>query len=155
MREERINAYRVAAIVGMVISAILSSGFLCYMNNLKNEEIIAVILLALAFFPIICFELTYERRREMIGNNAQTSYKRALTGFLICSILVAAISFMPPYFKPVLLLPLIMSSYSSDSLGLITGLYYNVLLTLVASGDFYELLTYIMLVLIGGMLSKM
>lgn len=155
MREERINAYRVAAIVGMVISAILSSGFLCYMNNLKNEEIIAVILLALAFFPIICFELTYERRREMIGNNAQTSYKRALTGFLICSILVAAISFMPPYFKPVLLLPLIMSSYSNDSLGLITGLYYNVLLTLVASGDFYELLTYIMLVLIGGMLSKM
>ena len=50
MREERINAYRVAAIVSMVICSILSSGFLCYKNELKNEEIIAVIFVALAFF---------------------------------------------------------------------------------------------------------
>lgn len=155
MRDERINAYRVSAIVGMVVSAILASGFLCYMNNLKNEEIIVVIIIAIAFFPIICFELTYERRREMIGNNAQTSYKRALIGFLICSMLVVLISFMPPYFKTVLLIPVIMSAYSNDSLGLITGTYYNVLLVLTTTSDFYELLTYIMLVLIGSMLSKM
>lgn len=155
MREDRINAFRVATIVGMVISTILTAGFLCYINNLKNEEIISIIFISLAFFPIICFELIYERRREMLGNNAQTSYKRVLTGFLICSILVICASFMPPYFKTVLLIPVIMSSYSSDALGLITGLFYNVILALASTSDFYELLTYVILVLIGGILSKM
>lgn len=155
MKEERISAYRVAAIVGMIISAILSSGFLCYVNKLEKEQIITVVFIVIAFFPMIIFELLYERRREMIGNNAQTTYKRALVGFLVCSIIMAGISFMPEYFKPVMLLPVIMSAYSSDALGLITGMYFNVLLAFTTGGNFYELLTYTMLVLVGGMLSKM
>lgn len=155
MKEERISAYRVAAIIGMIISAILSSGVLCYTNKLDKEQIISVIFIVIAFFPIMVFELLYERRREMIGNNAQTTYKRALVGFLFCSIIMVGISFMPEYFKPVLLLPVIMSAYSSDSLGLITGMYFNVLLTFTTGSNFYELLTYTMLVLVGGMLSKM
>lgn len=155
MKEERISAYRVAAIIGMIISAILSSGVLCYTNKLDKEQIISVIFIVIAFFPIMVFELLYERHREMIGNNAQTTYKRALVGFLFCSIIMVGISFMPEYFKPVLLLPVIMSAYSSDSLGLITGMYFNVLLTFTTGSNFYELLTYTMLVLVGGMLSKM
>lgn len=155
MKEERISSYRVAAIIGMIISAILSSGVLCYTNKLDKEQIISVIFIVIAFFPIMVFELLYERRREMIGNNAQTTYKRALVGFLFCSIIMVGISFMPEYFKPVLLLPVIMSAYSSDSLGLITGMYFNVLLTFTTGSNFYELLTYTMLVLVGGMLSKM
>lgn len=155
MRDERINAYRVTVIVGMIVSTVLATGFLCYNNNLKNEEIISVIFIALAFFPIIGFELIYERRRELIGNNAQTSYKRVFIGFLICTILVVAVSFMPQYFRSVLLIPVIMSSYSNDAIGLIIGLFYNVILALTSGSNFYELLIYVILVLIGGILSKM
>ena len=155
MKEERISAYRVAAIIGMMISAILASGVLCYLNKLEKEQILCVVFIAISFFPMIIFELIYERRRELIGNNAQTTYKRALVGFLLCSLIVVGISFMPAFFKPVLILPVIMSAYSNDSLGLITGMYLNVLLVFTTGGSFYELLAYTMLVLVGGMLSKM
>jgi len=154
MKEEKISIHRVLPIVGMIISAILASGVLCYLNKLEIDQIVCVGFLVLAFVPIIVFELTYERRRTMIGDNNQTTYKRAMTGFLICNLIMLGISFMPEYFRPVIILPLIMAAFSNDTLGLITGLFFNVLLAFTTGGSFYELLAYTVLVLVGGMLSK-
>lgn len=155
MKEEKISIYRVLPILGMAISALAASGALCFINNLEIDQIICVAFVVISFVPIIIFELTYERRREMIGNNTQTNYKRAFIGFFICCLIMLGISFMPEFFRPVLILPLVMSAFSNDSLGLITGIYFNVLLAITTGGSFYELLAYTMLVLIGGMLSKM
>lgn len=155
MKEEKISIYRVLPILGMIISAIAAAGVLCYMNKLEIDQIICVAFLVIAFMPIIVFELTYERRREMIGNNNQTTFKRAMIGFVICCLIMLGISFMPEYFRPVIILPVVMSAFSNDVLGLITGLFFNVLLAFTTGGSFNELLTYTMLVLVGGMLSKM
>lgn len=155
MKEEKISIYRVLPILGMAFSALVAAVILCLINKLEIDQIICVAFVAVAFVPIMVFELTYERRRDMISNNTQTTYKRAMTGFIICCLIMLGISFMPEFFRPVLILPLVMSAFSNDSLGLITGLYFNVLLAFTTGGSFYELLTYTMLVLIGGMLSKM
>lgn len=155
MKEEKISIYRVLPILGMVLSAMVASGVLCLINKLEIDQIICVAFVVVAFIPIIVFELTYERRRDMIGDNAQTTYKRAMIGFFLCCLIMLGISFMPEFFRPVLILPLVMSAFSNDILGLITGLYFNVLLAITTGGSFYELLAYTMLVLIGGMLSKM
>ena len=154
MKEEKISIHRVLPIIGMIISAIIASGVLCYLNKLEIDQIVCVGFLVLAFVPIIVFELTYERRRTMIGDNNQTTYKRAMTGFFICSLIMLGISFMPEYFRPVIILPLIMTAFSNDTLGMITGLFFNVLLAFTTGGSFYELLAYTVLVLVGGMLSK-
>ena len=155
MKEERISIHRVLPIVGIIISAIAASGMLCYINKLEIDQIICVAFLVVAFVPIIIFELTYERNREMLADNRQTNYKRARNGFVICCILMLGISYMPEYFRPVIILPIVMSAFSNDMLGLITGMFFNVLLAFTTGGSFYELLAYTMLVLIGGMLSKM
>ena len=155
MKEEKISLYRVLPIVGIVISAIASAGVLCYLNKLETDQIICVLFLVVAFLPIIIFELTFERRREMLGKNKQTTFQRAMTGFFICCLVMLGISFMPEYFRPVILLPVIMSAFSNDMLGLLTGMFFNVLLAFTTGGSFYELLTYTMLILIGGMFSKL
>lgn len=155
MKEEKISLYRVLPIAGIVISAIVAAGVLCYLNQLETEQIICVIFLVVAFMPIIIFELTFERRREMLGKNKQTTFQRAMNGFFICCLVMLGISFMPEYFRPVILLPVIMSGFSNDMLGLITGMFFNVLLAFTTGGSFYELLTYTMLILVGGMLSKL
>ena len=155
MKEEKISIYRVLPILGMVISALIACVILCFINKLEIDQIICVAFVTIAFLPILILELTYERRREMLGENTQTNFKRAWIGFLLTCLIMLGISFMPEFFRPVLILPLVMSAFSNDSLGLITGLYFNVLLTITTGGSFYELLAYIMLVLIGGMMSKM
>ena len=154
MKEEKISIYRVLPILGMILSAIAAAGVLCYINKLEIDQMICVAFLVIAFVPIIVFELTYERHKVMIADNNQTNYKRAMIGFFLCSLIMLGISFMPEFFRPVILLPLVMSAFSNDILGLITGMYFNVLLAFTTGGSFYELLAYTMLVLIGGMLAK-
>lgn len=154
MKEEKISLYRVLPILGILISAAASAGMLCYVNELEIDQIICVAFLVVAFMPLIIFELTFERRREMLGKNRQTTFQRAMSGFFICSLVMLGISFMPEYFRPVILLPIIMSAFSNDVLGLITGMFFNVLLAFTTGGSFYELLSYTVLVLVGGMLSK-
>ncbi|MBQ3558332.1 MAG: hypothetical protein IJA07_02305 [Agathobacter sp.] len=155
MKEEKISIHRVIPILGMLVSAGIAAGVLCYINQLEIDQIICVTFLVISFMPIVIFELTFERRREMLGNNNQTTFRRAMNGFFICSLITLGISFLPEYFRPVIILPVIMSAFSNDMLGLITGLFFNILLAFTTGGSFNELLAYTMLVLVGGMLSKM
>lgn len=155
MKEEKVSIYRVLPIFGMIFSAIINVCALCYIYELDANQILCISFLVVAFMPIMIFELTYQRRRDMIGNNNQTTYQRAMSGFIICSVIMLLMSFMPEYFRPVIILPVIMTAYSSDSLGLITGMFFNVLLAITTGGSFNELLTYTILVLIGGMLAKL
>ena len=155
MKEEKISIHRVLPISVMVLSAIIAAGVLCYLNKLDTDQIICVAFLVIAFMPIMILELAFERQKEMLGDNRQTTFRRARNGFIICCILMLAISFMPEYFRPVIIFPIIMSAYSNDVLGLCTGLFFNILLAFTTGGSFYELLAYTMLVLVGGMLSKL
>lgn len=155
MKEEKISIHRVLPISVIVLSAMIAAGVLCYLNKLDTDQIICVAFLVIAFMPIMILELAFERQKEMLGDNKQTTYRRARNGFIICCILMLAISFMPEYFRPVLIFPLIMSAYSNDVLGLCTGMFFNILLAFTTGGSFNELLAYTMLVLVGGMLSKL
>ena len=154
MKEEKVSIFRVLPIVGIMISLIVASGTLCYLNKLEIDQIIIVVFLVLAFIPIFIFELTFQRNREMIAKNNQTNYKRVMTGFVLVSLIVIGISFMPEYFRLIMLIPLVMSAFSNDLLGLISGFFYTVILALTSGTGVYELLGYIIMVLVAGMLSK-
>lgn len=154
MREEKISIYRVISIIGMFVSVIATAIILCVINKKEFDESACVIFLILGFMPIIVFELAYERRRAFIGNNKQTSYSRVALGFVISCIMLLAFSFMPMFFRPMLLLPIIMVAFSNELLGITTALFLNMILTLTTGSDYNELLAYCMLIIIGGMLAK-
>ena len=154
MNEEKISIYRVLPIFSMIISAIVSSGILCFVNQLEIDQIICVLFVIFGFIPIIIFDLLYERNREQIAQNTQTTYKRVALGFFICCVVMVLISFMPEFLRPVILFPIIISAFSNESLGLMIGMFANVLLALTTGESFHELLAYTILVVIGVMLSK-
>lgn len=154
MNEEKISIYRVLPIFSMIISAIVSSGILCFVNQLEIDQILCVLFVIIGFIPIIIFDLLYERNRKQIAQNTQTSYKRVALGFFICCVVMVFISFMPEFLRPVILFPLIISAFSNESIGLMIGMFANVLLALTTGGSFHELLAYTILVVIGVMLSK-
>ncbi len=154
MNEEKISRYRILSILGMIASAILTAGILCVLNQSEMEQVVCTMFVLLGFIPIMIFELVYERNRYMIGNNNQTSYQRIAIGFGICCILMIAISFMPEFFRPILLFPLIISAFSNEHFSLSIGMFANVLLCMTTGGSFYELLAYSILLVIGIMLTK-
>lgn len=154
MREEKISKYRIMPIVGIFISAFGAAAILCFMNKLKFDQIMCIMFVTLGFMPILIFELVYERTRGMIADNVQTTYTRITKGFFISCVIMLVISFFPEYFRPVLIIPLIMAAYSNDTFALITGMFLNILLTMTTGGSFNELLAYTFMVIIGGILSK-
>lgn len=152
--QEKISIHRVLPILGMIFSAISSAGVLCYINKLEFEEILCVLFVILGFVPIMIFELTFERRRKRIGNNTQTTYGRIAIGFFICCICMIVFSFLPEFFRPVLLFPLIMMAYSNETVGVTAALFFNILLAMTTGGSFNELLAYVILTVIGCSLAK-
>ena len=154
MKEQKISVYRVIPIMGMLLSIIVSSGILCLLNKKELDEILCVAFVIIGFFPIGIFEMAYERHRGWIANNAQTTYGRLSLGFFLCSVLMVGISFMPEYFRPVMLIPLVMAAFSNESIAIITALLFNCILTMTTSGSFYEVVSYTILGIIGALFSK-
>lgn len=154
MKEEKISMYRVLPMIGIFLSIAAMAFGLCVLNKRSLDEIICVGFIVLSFMPIIIFELGYERRRGFIGNNTQTTYSRIAFGVFICCVFTFGISFMPEFFRPVLLLSILITAFSNEVLGITIAFFLNVLLAVTTGGSFYELLAYIMLIVIGGILAK-
>lgn len=154
MKEDKISVYRIPPVLGIIFAAIAVSGILCFINKLEFDQILCIGFITLGFLPILIFELVYERTRGMIADNVQTTYARITKGFLIASVIMLAISLLPEYFRPVLILPLIMAAYSNDTFAIISGMFFNILLAMTTGGSFNELLAYSFMVLIGGIFSK-
>lgn len=151
---EKISIYRVLPCLGIFASALVSSGILCYINQLQLDEVFCVCIVILGILPVLFFEMTYERRREHLFHNIQTTYGRIAQGFFLCCILMLIISFLPEFFRPVMLFPLIMVAFSNESIGFMTGLFLNVLLAMTTGGSFHELLAYTIMITIACVLSK-
>lgn len=152
--QEKISKYRTRPFILIVLSAIVSSGILCVINSLEFDELFCVLFIILGFMSVIYFELEYERRRRLIGNNPQSDYSRIATGFVICCVIMLIVSFMPEFCRPVMLFPLIMISYSNEILGIAFSMFFNILLAITTGGSFNELLTYVILTVIACILSK-
>ena len=154
MNKEKISMYRVLSISGMILSAILTSAILCILNQSEMEQIVCTMFVLLGFIPIMIFEFIYERKRNLIANNNQTSYRRIAFGFITCCVLMIAVSFMPEFFRPIVLFPLVLSAFGNEHLGLTIGMFANVLLSMTTGGSFYELLAYSLLLVISIILTK-
>ena len=154
MKEEKISIYRVLPIVGMFLSIIMATIILFIVNKKDLDEFLCAAFLIIGFAPIIIFELGYERRRGEIGNNTQTSYKRIFIGYFIGSFVSIGCTFFPEFFRPVLLLPLILNAFSNQILGITGALFLNTILAVATMSNAYEILAYTLLIVIGGVLAK-
>lgn len=154
MKEQKLSIYRVFPVIGMFLAILVASGILCFMNNKEIDEILCVVFVIVGFIPIIVFEMAYERHLGQLGNNIQTTYGRLALGFFYCSVLLIGLSFMPEYFRPVILIPLVMTAFSNESMAIITALLFNCILTMTTSGSFFEMLSYTILVIIGALFTK-
>ena len=154
MKEEKINIYRVLSIAGIFLCLVSTAGGLCFINQMKIEQVLCIVFIILGIMPVLIFELVHERHSANIGNNIQTTYARVAIGVLICCAILFAISFLPEFYRPILLIVLIMSAFSNSQICMTIMVFYLTLLTLTTGGSFFELLTYIILTVIGISFAK-
>lgn len=103
---------------------------------------------------LLFFELESERKDNRLSHNRKTTFIRVAVGYFVCCILIVGFSFLPIYFKPVMVIPIIMFSVGNDMIALMVGLFLDILLSMVLGGDYYELIGYCLITLMGAVVAK-
>jgi hypothetical protein len=103
---------------------------------------------------IYLFEMEYERRKKLISANSQTTFAKLVTVYVVCCVLVFGMTYLPDFFRPVMVLPFILCAVSNPLMAVSVGLFFDVLLALVSGGSFYSLACYVILTVFGGVFSQ-
>ena len=151
---EKVNLHRAVSLSAICLITILVSGILCYLYDFYIDEWLCIFFVDVILLMLLIFELEHERKEKRLSFNRRTTFSKVVFGYLACGIIVVFISFLPVYFKPVIVFPLIMYAVGNDMLALITGIYWDIILSMALGGDYYELIGYCLLTIIGAVISK-
>ena len=146
---------RVVSVVAIFLSTIALSFVLSLLGDLYPDEWICIAFIDIIFFMLILFELEYERAKLLFSNNRRTDYVRFALVFLFCCMLCAGFGILPLYSRPVIVLAILLCLAGNEILSLVCGSYFCILLAVTVSGDYYELICELFLVLAGVMLARM
>ncbi len=146
---------RVVSLVAMFISIIALSFVLCLLGDLYPDEWICIAYIDIIFYMLLVFELEYERAKYRISNNSRTDYVKFAIAFFICCMICVASGILPVYSRPVIFIAILLCLAGNEYLGFICGTFFCVLLGVTVSGDFYDMICEILLVITGSILAKM
>lgn len=150
--KEKRNLYRTNSILAIVLVTLVLTVSLCVSRRLALKEWICLLLLDVVYLAIFIFRLEYDRRKERLANNSQSSFVKVACFYAVCGGLVVGMSFLPDFTKPVILVPLLLCAPANAVIALMAGLFFDLLLVLACGGSIYVMLTFLLLTLFGALL---
>lgn len=153
-RKEKMNLYRVLAVIAIALVTFCITAVLCAKNHLYTDEWLCLIFIDIIFILVYLFELEYERRLGHLSGNQQTNFIRIAIIYALCAVLTYVMTFLPEFFRPVILIPILMSAVSNTTMAMTVGLFLDILLALSAGGSFYALASFCIMTMLGAVLSR-
>lgn len=153
--KEKINLTRVVSLLAITLSTIIFTGFFGYFQGFYIDDYISIYFINFVFLMLFIFELENERINKKLDGNVNSRFSRVAIGYVICILVCCGIINLPIYCKPVIILALIMCSVSNEVLALISCLFFDVLMSMMVAGDYYELISYLIITVLGVMIGKL
>lgn len=154
MDKEKIHLFRAIPILVIISLTAVLSVLLCMFNQLYWDEELCIAFLDILFLLVLIFELEFERKRKYIAYNGATTYSRIAGCYAVCCLLLFLFLFLPEFYRPVLLVPILMCAVSNEMISMSISIYLVLLFGLTGSGDYYELVCYCILIMLGVILAK-
>ena len=151
--KETINLYRVLSLFTIVLTTFALAAMLSVRSHLYPDEWLCMLFLTLLYLMISIFELEYERRRKGISANTKTTFIRLSSVYAACCLITFGISFLPEFYRPVMITVILLSAVSNSMIAMTMGLFFDLLLALTVGGSFYALAGYMTLTVLGAVLS--
>lgn len=152
--KEPLNLYRMLSLVAIALDSIGFTLLLCTRGHLYLDEGLCLLFLDMLFVLIYVFELEYERNHYKIADHSQTSFVRLAVAYIICSLLVIGMTFLPEFFRPVMVIPIIICAVSNVSIALSVGIFWDILLTLSTGESFYALASFVVMTTLAAILAQ-
>lgn len=151
---DRLVAKRFKNMALLLAVTFLATVFTASFHGKYLDEIVLLLVVDIIFFLMFWYVLEYHRLQKNIAGNRETSFRRILTGYSVSCGVIFAASFLPEFVKPVLLVPIVITGFSSPLIGLYAGLFLNLLLCLVTESSLWECVLYAFFALFGCMLAE-
>lgn len=151
--KEPVNLYRVLSIIGIALATLVITVVLCGKGHFYMDESICLLYFDIVFLLVYIFELEHERCMGRLSGNTNANLIRLAVVYVLCCLLVYGMTFFPEFYRPVMLVPVLICAASNLTMAVSTGIFFDILLALVAGRSFYELACYGMLTLLAAILS--
>ncbi|MDY2591173.1 MAG: hypothetical protein SOW32_13490 [Agathobacter sp.] len=151
---ETINFRRIMTFLCVVASAILYTCFLGYYEKMYADDWYCMFLLDAIFLLILIFELHFARSKSQLAENRNSYFVKFAIAFFVCCICGMIFVFLPLFARPVVIIPIIIFSVTNEMIAIICSCYFTILLSLTVSGDYYELLSHILVSVIGIIITQ-
>jgi hypothetical protein len=152
--KEPVNLYRMLSLVAITLDSIGFTFFLCARSRLYLDESLCLLFLDMLFVLIYVFELEYERKNRKLSDNTQTSFVRLAVIYVVCSFLIAGMTFLPEFFRPVMLVVILICAVSNVTIAVSAGIFWDILLTLSTGDSFYALACFVVMTTLGAVLAQ-
>ena len=123
-------------------------------SHLYPDEWLSMFFLTLIFLLVCIFELEYERKQKGISANTQTTFIRLSVTYTVSGGLIYAISYLPEFYRPVMIPVILLTAVSNSMVAVSFGLFFDLVLALTVGGSFYALAAYMMLTMLAAVLAQ-
>ncbi|MCD7708392.1 MAG: hypothetical protein LUI02_00790 [Clostridiales bacterium] len=152
--KEPLNIYRFISITAIILVTVGVTVALYIGNRPYADEWACVAFVDIIFILIFVFELEYERRKDRVAYNTQNNFVRIAVLFAVCAGLTYAMSYLPEFYRPVIIIPILLCAASNSTLAVVGGLFFDILLELSSGGNFYAMMALCLMTILGAVLAE-
>lgn len=145
---------RLINIIGMFLVTLAFTAMIALIKGHFWDEIIVYLIIDLVFFSLFWFLLEHERMQKCISGNRETTFQRILFGYAFSWCVIFASAFLPEFFKPMLLVPILMTAFGTQRIAACVGLFLNAMLCLILGSSIQEMVLYCMMILFGCIVAE-
>lgn len=148
--KDHASIFRIASLAGIAASTMILSIVFAIVKKLYIDESICILLFSLVFTALFILVLELQRKQAQIGGNTETSFVRIAFCYAICCVMMFAMCYLPAFYKPVMLITLLMYAVSNELIALTVVVYYISLYGLLFSAEATEIILFSLMCLFAA-----
>lgn len=140
--------------LGIVLFTVLLSAFFIYQNGLMLDRILVYFILDAVFLAVLLYALESGRLNLKLGKSASNHYDGIAKTYGVFCVIAAGCYFLPEFTFPAAIAAFCLGIAANPETSMGFVLFLCVVLSTAAGGNFYELASYAVLILIGAQMSQ-
>lgn len=152
MDEDIFSKKRLMSLVFVILFTIVFAGAAALRCGYDWDGAFSLLFLSVAFLTVFIFRIEYDRVHGRLAGNSQSSLIRISTGYMIGCVIMSIFLFLPEYYRPMIVLIILMSALSNAELALYACIFWGMVLALTNPSDVMEFSMNLLMIVLGSML---
>lgn len=149
MTGDGFSAKRMTRLFLLLLASVVLPAASGFLHKTRLAHVILWIFISLMFYLCFMIYLEHERMGGTMAMGMSNDYSLLAFIYLVCLLISCALSFLPVYWAPVLIVSALCNGAFCTRMGLALSVYFALLTALFSEGSAYVVVAYVLLATIG------